>query len=67
LSQSALKVNVFSMVPFGVSTDAFQVPEASAINASENIVIKAATQNFIVYAPSPASVPLPALPRINSQ
>jgi hypothetical protein len=60
-------LNVLSLVPFGVSTEAFHVPEASAISASENIAINAAIpNNFIVHAPSPASVPFPALPRIKS-
>ena len=67
LSPSTLNVKVFSIVPFGVSMDAFHVPEASAARtASENTAIIAKTQRlFIVCAPSPASVPFPALPRIN--
>src|SRR4030095_11718228 len=53
LSPSTLKVKVFSIAPFGVSIDAFHVPEASAPKtASENIAIKTKIQrDFIVHAP----------------
>jgi hypothetical protein len=55
LSPSTLNAKVLSIVPFGVSSDAFQVPEASAAKtASENTAIKAKIQrDFIVYAPRP--------------
>jgi len=50
LAPSTLNVKVFSIVPFGVSTDPFQVPEASAASATiEHIAIKARIQrDFIV-------------------
>jgi hypothetical protein len=68
LSPSTFNVKVFSIAPFGVSTVAFQVPEASEANAaSEHTAIKARIQrDFIVRAPSPASVPSLTPPRINS-
>jgi hypothetical protein len=50
LSPSTFNVKVFSIAPFGVSTVAFQVPEASEANAaSEHTAIKARIQrDFIV-------------------
>src|ERR1035438_8693351 len=59
LSPSTFNVKVFSIVPFGVSIEAFQVPEASAASAArEHTAINAKIQrDFIVCTPSPASVP----------
>src|ERR1035438_8627511 len=69
LSPSTFNVKVFSIVPLGVSSDAFQVPEASAAcAATEQIAISARIQrDLIVYAHSLARVADLTLTRINPQ
>ena len=55
LSPSTLRVNVLSMAPFGVSIDAFQVPEASANASRANTAIKKKMRrDFIVYFYAPS-------------
>src|SRR5262249_40162480 len=47
LPLSTFSVNVASMVPFGVSIEAFQVPLASAANAAAAQISNVANRRFI--------------------